>query len=89
MLESVSFAVILLILLAWIASWSLIGAVVAAGRGHEAISGVALGMMFGPIGVLFVAVQGARSTSRPSRVREAPARQQTALDRRPRGGVFE
>jgi hypothetical protein len=89
MFESVSFAVILLILFAWIASWSLIGAVVAAGRGHEAISGVVLGMMFGPIGVLFVAVQGSRSVSRPARRHEPTTRPVAAHDRRPRGGVFE
>lgn len=56
MIESLSFAVVFVILLAWIVAWSLIGVVVAAAKNQDLYSGLIKGITFGPIGVLFIAL---------------------------------
>ena len=73
MIESVSFAVIFVVLLAWIVAWSLIAVVVAAAKSQDVYSGLIKGITFGPIGVLFIAssVNEGRDSSMKQKFKES------------------
>lgn len=53
-MDSLTFAIVLIVLVAWVVAWSLIGAILASSRGQDPIAGLVHGLTFGPIGVLFV-----------------------------------
>jgi hypothetical protein len=55
-MDSLTFGVLLVILVAWVFSWGLIAAVVATAKQRDTIEGFVQGLMFGPVGVLFVAL---------------------------------
>ena len=59
-MDSLTFAIVLVVLVAWVAAWSLIGAIVAASRGQDPVAGLVQGLTFGPIGVLFVVMTARR-----------------------------
>ena len=59
-MDSLTFAIVLVVLVAWIAAWSLIGAILAASRGQDTVAGLVQGLTFGPIGVLFVVMTARR-----------------------------
>ena len=69
-MDSLTFAVVLVVLVAWVAAWSLVGAILAASRGQDPVAGLVNGLTFGPIGVLFVVMtkrleQGVNTTESP------------------------
>jgi hypothetical protein len=55
-----TFAIVLVVLVAWVAAWSLLGAILAASRGQDPVAGLVQGLTFGPIGVLFVVMTARR-----------------------------
>lgn len=55
-MDSLTFGVVLVILVAWVFSWGLIAAVVATAKQRDTIEGLVQGLTFGPVGVLFVAL---------------------------------
>lgn len=55
-MDSLTFGVVLVILVAWVFSWGLIAAVVATARQQDTIEGFVQGLTFGPVGVFFVAL---------------------------------
>jgi hypothetical protein len=59
-LDSLTFAIVLVVLVAWVAAWSLIGSILAASRGQDPVAGLVQGLTFGPIGVLFVVMTARR-----------------------------
>jgi len=59
-LDSLTFAVVLVVLVAWVSAWSLVCASLAASRGQDAVAGLVQGLTFGPIGVLFVVMPARR-----------------------------
>lgn len=70
MIESVTFGLVLVVLVAWVIAWGLVAAVIATSKGQDAVGGFVQGMTFGPIGVLFVALSHqsvTRSSSRPEK----------------------
>lgn len=69
-MDSLTFAVVLAVLVLWVAAWSLVGAILAASRGQDPVAGLVKGLTFGPIGVLFVVMtkrleQGADTAKLP------------------------
>lgn len=62
-MDSLTFAVVLVVLVAWVSAWSIVCAILAASRGQDAVAGLVQGLTFGPIGVLFV-VKTARREQR-------------------------
>lgn len=59
-MDSLTFAVVLVVLVAWVSAWSLVCAILAVSRGHDAVAGLVQGLTFGPIGVLFVVMTARR-----------------------------
>jgi len=59
-LDSLTFAIVLVVLVAWVSAWSLVCAILAASRGQDAVAGLVQGLTFGPIGVLFVVLTARR-----------------------------
>ena len=55
-LDSLTFGVVLAILVAWIFAWGLIAAVIATSKQQDPIGGLIQGLTLGPIGVFFVAL---------------------------------
>jgi len=55
-LDSLTFGVVLAILVAWVFAWGLIAAVVATSKQQDPIGGLVQGLTLGPVGVLFVAL---------------------------------
>lgn len=56
MFDSLTFGVVLAILVAWVSAWGLIAAVVATSKQQDPIGGLIQGLTLGPVGVLFVAL---------------------------------
>jgi hypothetical protein len=54
MVDSIAFGIALLILLGWIAAWSLLGLIVASSLSVSMAFGAMAGALFGPLGILFV-----------------------------------
>lgn len=65
MLDSLTFGVVLAILVAWVFAWGLIAAVVATSKQQDPIGGLVQGLTLGPVGVLFVALS--KNTNSPGR----------------------
>lgn len=63
-LDSLTFGVVLVILVAWVFAWGLIAAVVATSKQQHPIDGLVQGLTLGPIGVLFVALSDTKSSPR-------------------------
>lgn len=63
MLDSLTFGVVLAVLVAWILAWGLIAAVVATSKQQDPIGGLVQGLTLGPVGVLFVALS--KNTNSP------------------------
>lgn len=59
-MDSLTFAIVLVVLVAWVSAWSLVCAILAASRGQDAVAGLVQGLTFGPIGVLFVVMTARR-----------------------------
>ena len=70
MLDSLTFGLVLAILVAWIFAWGLIAAVVAISKQQDPIGGLVQGLTLGPVGVLFVAL----SRDESSQLRQDKAR---------------
>lgn len=68
MLDSLTFGMVLIIVATWVLSWGLITAVVASSRNADPVVGLVQGMMFGPVGVLFVALGGTSTGDAPKKV---------------------
>lgn len=64
MIDSLTFGVVLAILVAWVFAWGLIAAVVATSKQQDPIGGLVQGLTLGPIGVLFVALTDNRKSPR-------------------------
>ena len=64
MLDSLSFGVILIILLFWMMSWSVIAVVIAIAKGQDGFCALLQGLTFGPVGVIFIAIPKNISTGR-------------------------
>lgn len=64
MLDSLTFGVVLAILVAWVFAWGLIAAVVATSKQQDPIGGLVQGLTLGPVGVLFVALSDNRNSPR-------------------------
>lgn len=64
MLDSLTFGVVLAILVAWVFAWGLIAAVVATSKQQDPIGGLVQGLTLGPVGVLFVALSTTASSTR-------------------------
>jgi hypothetical protein len=56
MIDSLTFGLVLTILVAWVVSWALIGAVVSVSKGFDPVGGLVQGMTMGPIGVMFIVI---------------------------------
>ena len=54
MLEDLGFAVVLLVVLVWIASWAILATILAGFRRVPANTGVLLGVALGPLGLIAV-----------------------------------
>jgi len=63
-LDSLTFGVVLAILVAWVFAWGLIAAVVATSKQQDPIGGLVHGLTLGPVGVLFVALSDNRNSLR-------------------------
>jgi len=63
-LDSLTFGVVLAILVAWVFAWGLIAAVVATSKQQDPIGGLVQGLTLGPVGVLFVALSDNRNSPR-------------------------
>ncbi len=64
MLDSLTFGVVLAILVAWVFAWGLIAAVVATSKQQDPIGGLVQGLTLGPVGVLFVALSSRAGSQR-------------------------
>ena len=64
MLDSLTFGVVLAILVAWIFAWGLIAAVIATSKQQDPIGGLVQGLTLGPIGVFFVVLSSRAGSQR-------------------------
>ncbi len=64
MLDSLTFGVVLVILVAWVFAWGLIAAVLATSKGQDPIGGLVQGITLGPVGVFFVALSSKAGSQR-------------------------
>lgn len=86
-MDSLTFAIVLVVLVAWVASWSLIGAIVAASRGQDPVAGLVHGLTFGPIGVLFVVMT--KRFERTADIAESPVVKTRNREPLPKRGLYQ
>jgi hypothetical protein len=77
--DSLTFGVVLAILVAWVFAWGLIAAVVATSKQQDPIGGLVQGLTLGPVGVLFVALS-VNSNSPRRRARDSSSSESGAND---------